>query len=215
MKSINCYIQEAIDVEKSDNGFDTITLITRDNVDCSKLSKEDFIKFMSEDILEANKIYKEENKQNDKEAFDRELNWRKREFIKYAEKKWKTDKKREEYVETALKNLKLQPKESKLTRIDIESGDISPLKSVPSINIDNLNTDLSNAYDIISKKDIFIEATGWKIKYSAMPNSTIASFYPYVYFIVSDSKRKEIEDEKKRLANNIINFYKDTNYWGD
>ena len=41
------------------------------------------------------------------------------------------------------------------------------------------------------------------------------SFRPYVYFIVSDSKRKELEDEEKRLADSIRDFYKDTKYWGD
>lgn len=215
MKSIINYISEAIEIEKTNDWCRTITLVTHDNIDCSTLSKEDYTRMMVEDLKEADRLYREENKQYDKDSYERQLAWQKKKFTEYAEKKWKTDKRRQQYIETAMKNLKLQPRESKITLVDINSVHPGIISSNPQIYFSNLEESTAQSYELIKNSDIFREATGWKIKYEAPNNTMRMSFRPYVYFIVSDSKRKELEDEEKRLADSIRDFYKDTKYWGD
>lgn len=215
MKSIINFISEAIEIEKTNNWCRTITLVTRDNIDCANLSKEDYTRMMVEDLKEADRLYREENKKYDKQSYEDELAWQKKKFTEYAEKKWKTDKRRQQYIETAMKNLKLQPRESKITFVDVNSVHPGPMSFKPQIDYDNLEENTARSYESIKNSDIFREASGWKIKYEAPNNTMRMSFRPYVYFIVSDNKRKELEDEEKRLADSIRDFYKDTKYWGD
>lgn len=215
MKNINTYISESVEIETPDDWHKTVTLVTRDNVDCSTLSKEDYVKMMLEDLKEADKLYREENKQGDKDWYEQQLADERKHFTDYANKKWKTDKRRQQYIETAMKNLKLQPMESKISIVTVNAMHPGPMSFNPRINFDDLEESINRSFESIKDSDIFREAHGWKIKYEAQKNTMRMAFLPYVYFIVSDAKRKEIEDEEQRLADSIRDFYKDTKYWGD
>ena len=104
MKSLNHYINEAVEFEKMKNRFGVVTLLRRENVDCASLSKEKFIKLIAEDlntaIEEYCKIAKPINDEYRKERVERAV----RIAAEFAKKKWKTQKKQDEYIENARKN---------------------------------------------------------------------------------------------------------------
>lgn len=54
IKKFNEWIKESVEFEKKDKGdndkYIIVTLVKRENVDCANISKEDFIKFILEDL---------------------------------------------------------------------------------------------------------------------------------------------------------------------
>lgn len=79
-----------------------ITLVKRENVNCSSITEDEFVRMMFSDILEAeenyNKLYCPDYVADIIRHFEYILQSTRNRAIKYAEKKWKTDKKRNEYV---------------------------------------------------------------------------------------------------------------------
>ena len=108
--------------------YQTITLVKRENINCSSMTEDEFVKMMFSDILEAeenyNDIYCLDYVSGIINFFYKNLNWVRTRAQKYAEKKWKTEKKRNEYitneVENARKNFGLNRFYDNLSFFDFE-----------------------------------------------------------------------------------------------
>ena len=91
-------------------GYQTITLVKRENINCSSMTEDEFVKMMFSDILEAeenyNDIYCSDYVSGIISFFYKNLNWARTRAQKYAEKKWKTEVKRNGYVRQALKDIR-------------------------------------------------------------------------------------------------------------
>lgn len=223
IKTFSEFINEAVEFEKMADGYSIVTLVTREDVDCANLSKEDFIKFISEDLHTAIEEYKKICEPLDKEKFDEYIENEKERAIKYAESKWKTDKKRKEYVDNIIKNCegRINIFDSKADQIFFdfkpERGATQVLHDVCILKKKTDERQLAACYDEIHDNKYFIKATGWKFKYETHKNDKPGyfSFRPYVDVILDESTKDERTREEEKLNKDIQAFYSHTNYWGD
>ena len=223
MKNLVEYINEAVEFEKLKNGYNLVTLVSREDVDCANISKEDFIKFIKEDLTTAIAEYKKICEPLDKEAFDRFVENERIKATKYAETKWKTEKKRQEYVDNIVKNCE-ERKNYFNSRADNVFFDFKPERhasqGIPQVCILGKDSDkkqLGRCYDEIFDNKYFKKATGWKFKYET-DNEDKPGFYayrPYVDVILDESTSAERKREEDNLTKAIEDFYSHSNYWGD
>ena len=224
MKSLNNYINEAAEFEliKTEyREYGVVTLARRENVKCASLSKEKFVKMISEDlntaIEEYSKIVKPLNDERLKEFVEREVEM----ATKFAEKKWKTQKKRDEYIENARKNA--QDKKWYLEDPKRIFFDFKPDKGnmgIPAVCILKANSDenqLGRCYDEIKNSKYFKNATGWAFKYESHSKEKITTyaFRPYVDLLLDETSREEQKREEENLTKAVQSFYSNSNYWGD
>lgn len=226
MKNLNNYINEAVEFEliKTEyREYGVVTLVRRENVKCSSLSKEKFVKMILEDlhnaIEEYGKIIKPLNDERLKTYIERDI----KQAEAYAEKKWKTQKKRDEYVENAKKNA-----ETKKWYLDDYKRiffDFKPDKGNMGIAqecILNVKTDekqLEKCYEEIKNSKYFKKATGWAFKYEShginKEKPGYYSFRPYVDLLLDETSREEQKRDAETLAQAVKDFYANSNYWGD
>jgi len=220
MKDIKTYILEAAEWEQTkESGYGVMTLIRREDLDLSTISEEDFIKFILEDynkaVEEYAKICKPLNDKKIEDNIEREV----KQSIKFAEKKWKTEKKRTEYVENIRKNAK----EKKLFLEDPKRifFDLKPDKGQMGIrqeciiNASSNEKTLKIAYEEMQKSKYFKRGTGWAFKYDAYGKDKNYSFRPYIDILLDESSREEQKRDEETLSNAIASFYANSNYWGD
>lgn len=212
MKNIKTFINEKLDIEQLTNGYRIVTLVSRNDVDCENISKADFISYMFDDLTEAESIYTNEMKKLSAEKLQKYKEKMKEKFIEYAEKKWKTEKKRNEYISTMLSNIdKRDNYVDTLSYVDLE---LKHDRLTIRIN-DSLKKTLSDYYSKISSDELFKKAKGWAVKYEASKETLQNAFRPYIYLILDENTRKQVEDDKAKHAENIMKFYSDEKYWGD
>lgn len=217
MKGISEYIKEQLEVENGSHGYKVVTLVRRD-VDLSSISESDFIDFIIADYKEAvheyAKIMDTYNENNKKEHIENEV----KAAIKYAEKKWKTEKKRNEYVETIRKNA-----ETKQWFMENPEDIHFDLKPSPSQSIlqdciiskkSNKDT-LKKAYAEVKKDSYFTHGTGWAFKYETIDADKPYAFRPWIDILLDESDRAEQKRDQQNLDNAVNDYYKDTNYWRD
>lgn len=224
MKSLNNYINEAAEFEliKTEyREYGVVTLARRENVKCASLSKEKFVKMIAEDlntaIEEYSKIVKPLNDERLKEFIEREV----RMATKFAEKKWKTQKKRDEYIENARKNA--QDKKWYLEDPKRIFFDFKPDKGnmgIPEVCIlkaDSDESQLEKCYDEIKNSKYFKNATGWAFKYESNSKEKITTyaFRPYVDLLLDETSREEQKRDEENLTKAVQSFYSNSNYWGD
>ena len=221
MKDITSFIKESVDIEKSkDRTYVTVTLVKHENLDLSTITKKQFVKYMLEDfnkaVAEYAKIITPLNELRRKELIDSEV----KAAIHYAENKWKTEKKRNEFIENIRKNA--EAKEWYMEKADRIFFDCQPDTDKMSINDDcifNKDTNekqLERAYDILKKSKYFTRGTGWAFKYEARSKTNLYySFRPYVDILLNETDREEQKRDAEMLRKSVNDFYKNTNYWGD
>lgn len=223
MKTIKDYILEKYEIEETNKfggGYFTVTLVRRENLDLSTISKEDFIKFMLEDYKKAVEEYKPIVDKHNIKSRESYIENQVKAAIRFAEKKWKTDKKRQEYIENIRKNAE----EYKIylddaTRIFF---DLKPDKGEMGINnsciisSDSNEKSLENCYEIMQKSKYFKKGTGWAFKYdSSNRENPRYAFRPYIDILLNESDRAEQQRDAENLSKSVEDFYKNTNYWGD
>lgn len=188
------------------------TLITR-NVNCSSITKEDFIKFMMEDLHNSKEEYHNLHFQDEKAKFeDREAYFKesiKKRARTFAEKKWKTEAKRNAYVEREM--AKYVPGIFKFHEIEYFDFDVEPWSNYTSytFSIDTVTTEqLSKCYDEVKENKYFKNATGWILEDNY-------HFRPQIKLILPEEYKKMWETDVKNLEKAISEFYKNTTYFGD
>lgn len=192
--------------------MEIIALITR-NVDCSTITKEDFVKFMMEDLHNSKDEYRKLHLPVEKARFeDREV--RRKESMEkrartFAEKKWKTEAKRNAYVEREM--TKYVPGTFKFYDIDFFDFDVEPWSNITSntFSIDTVTSEkLGRCYDKVKENKYFKNATGWILEdhyYSR----------PQIKLILPKEYKEMWEMDVENLGKAISEFYKNTTYFGD
>lgn len=220
MKDINIFIAESLEWEQTnESGYGVMTLVRRENLDLANLSEEDFIKFILEDFNTAVEEYSKICKPlNDKRIQDR-IEYETKVAIKYAEKKWKTQKKRDEYVE----NIKKNAADKKIYLEDPKRifFDLNPDKSQMGIsqeciiNAQSTEKTLKVAYKEMQKSKYFKKGTGWAFKYDSYGKDKNYVLRPYIDILLNESTRAEQKRDEETLSKAVQNFYANSNYWGD
>lgn len=220
MKDINIFISESLEWEQTrEDGYGVMTLVRHENLDLANLSEENFIKFILEDFKTAVEEYTKICKPlNDKRIQDR-IEYETKAAIKYAEKKWKTQNKRDEYVENIKKNVankKIYLEDPKRIFFDLKPDkDQMGIRQECVINAKSTEKTLKIAYEEMQKSEYFKKGTGWAFKYDSLGKDKNYVLRPYIDILLDESARAEQKRDEETLSQSVKNFYKNSNYWGD
>lgn len=192
----------------------TAVLITRENIKCSELTKEQFVTMMMEDlknsVIKSEEIFRPEletqfyhNQEQHKEYVEK----RAREF---ASKKWKTDKRRDKYVLDEI--AKVNRNQFTFYPVSYFDFKLEPFSTSISDNcilrVNTTEEKLGRCFDEICNNKYFVTATGWELVETRNSRSQIKLIMP-------EEMNEMYRKEEECLCNAISNFYSGSNYWGD
>lgn len=224
MKSLNKYINESAEFEliKTEyREYGVVTLIRRENIDCSTLSKDEFVNLMNEDLHKAieeyGKVIKPLNDEKLKKFIDVDIN----KAINFAEKKYKSQKKRDEYIENARKNTESKKyllEDYKRITFDLrlDKNDIS-MSEYLILNINTTKDQLEKCFNEIKDNRYFKKAIGWAFKYESNNKEKIGyySYRPYIDLLLNETSKEEEQRDTQVLTQSVKDFYTNSKYWGD
>ena len=185
-------------------------------------NKKWFIFMLRRSILEAVKIWDKKHKPafiiKQAENFNHYVQLRKEKLIKEAETKYKTQSKREEYINTYLAEYiskwttdMAQNKgyhEISFFDFDVEPG-TNYMHGTCSLKIDDLSDKkLEACWNDIKDNKYFKEAEGLQFEYDGTSRPQITLRLPHKI-------KKQFNQEYENLGKAIADFYSGSNYWGD
>ena len=206
------------------SNYRTITLTSR-NINCSNITAEEFISAMFSDLLEAeekyNDLYIPEWEAQKVKDFNNRLTSVRNRAMKIAEKKWKTEKKRNAFIENEVKKFRKEYKISdfyySLSFFDfkVNPGEMG-ISGDCSISYNELTPNkLRRCFEAVKDNKYFKKATGWKLTYTASDNSYRSSFRPHIELIVDADTAAQMKKDADDLTASVNSFYKNCTYWGD
>ena len=192
----------------------TAVLITRENIKCSELTKEQFVTMMMEDlknsVIKSEEIFRPELEAQFYHNQEQHREYVEKRAREYACKKWKTDKKRDQYVLEVLSKEKTNVFEFRpVSYFDFK---LNPHENYISgscvLDVDTTPEKLGRCFDAIKDNKYFLSAIGWELIEER-------NFRPQIKLIMSDEMNEMYRKEEEGLANAIAKFYAGSNYWGD
>jgi hypothetical protein len=205
--------------------YRTITLIKRENVNCSSITEDEFVRMMFSDMLEAeekyNDLYIPEWEAAKVKSFFQNLTWAHKRATNFAEKKWKTEKKRTAYIESEVAKARKEYKMSDFYyNLSFFDFDVNPGKMGISGNCcisykELTPAKLSRCFEAVKDNKYFKKASGWKLTYEADNNSYRTCFRPHIKLIVDAETEAQMKKDAEDLTESVRNFYKGCTYWGD
>lgn len=192
-----------------------IKILSTRNVNCSELTASKFASMMIEDMKKAKEVYDSIWYPIDLEYYNKRIeSMREANEIrarKFAEKKWKTEKKRNEYIAKEISNFK--PYEFKYWTITFFDFDVKPWDNGISNNCILTYKDMSEdamirCFNEIKDNKYWKAAKGWILE-------DHHHCRPQVKLILPENIEVEFKQDEKNLSDAIAEFYKGTNYWGD
>lgn len=192
----------------------TAILVTRENIVCSELTKEQFVAMMMEDLkkapIKSEEIFRPELEAEFYRNQEQHLEYAEKRAREFACKKWKTDKRREQYVMEVLSKEKRNVFEFRpVSYFDFK---LNPFSNGISDNcilrVNTTEEKLGRCFDEIKNNKYWVTATGWQLIEER-------SFRSQIKLIMPDEMNEMYRKEEEGLANAIANFYAGSNYWGD
>lgn len=206
------------------NDYQTLTLVSRD-VNCSNISMDDFVQMMFSDILEAdekyNELYCPEYVASIVRSFESFVDSHRKQATRYAEKKWKTEKYRNAYIEQevnkARKNFSRDKYYDHLSFFDLDvHPESNGLSGDCCLSIDRLTfAALRRCFESIKDNYYFKNALGWKLEYERHIPYYATCFRPHITLILPDDVQAKYTKAQEDLAESIRKFYEGCTYWGD
>lgn len=184
----------------------TAVLIARENINCSELTKEQFVSMMMEDlknsVIKSKEIFSPELEAqfyHNQEQYLENVEKRARE---YACKKWKTDKRRDKYVLDEL--AKVDRAQYTFYPVSYFDFDLEPFSNSISDNcilrVNTTEEKLGRCFDEICNNKYFIRTTGWELVETRNSRSQIKLIMP-------EEMNEMYNKEEKCLCDAISNFY--------
>lgn len=195
-----------------------IAIILETRVNTTNLSREDFVKLMHENLTRANEMYREiavpEAIEHQNNTEKRSIEWAVKCATEYAENKWKTEKKRQEYIDTRLTEAYTRNEdnhkkfEEQLGRLynlffDFEPKPDQGIPGVCVLRHDSSDDLLGRCYDELTKYDWWTKAKGWAMKYTCTKTSVHADSRPWIEYILDDETRAEWKAQQKSIDDAI------------
>ena len=206
------------------NTYRWITLTSR-HIDCSNITEDEFISSMFSDLLEAQEKYDElyipEWENNKLKNFYNQIESVRNYATKIAEKKWKTEKKRNAYIEREVKKARKEYKFDSFYYnlsyfdFDVNPGDMG-ISGNCVLSYENLTPNkLRRCFEDVKDNKYFKKAKGWALTYECSENSYRTSFRPQIKLIVDSETEAQMKHDEEVLTNAVNEFYKGCQYWGD
>ena len=193
-------------------------LVSR-NIDCNSITPEEFANAMRNDFEVAREIYVENYTDEYVNGYVRLAesirNSKRNSLMRYAEKKWKTPKKRNEYVNKQMKSVNIsEPYYSNITWFDFKTN--PSLMSSLAIEYAHLDdASLKKAFEILMQSDWFKAAKGWELTIDTNENSWSYNGRPSIKMIFDEETQNKWNKMRDDLAKDIARFYAGSNYTGD
>jgi hypothetical protein len=206
------------------NDYRTVILTSR-NINCSTISAEEFIRAMFSDFLEAeekyNDLYIPEWEASKVRNFFNYMECVRKHAINFAEKKWRTDKKRTAYVEAEVAKARNEYKMDdfyyglSFFDFDVNPGEMG-ISDDCCISYKELTpAKLERCFEAVKNNKYFKKAVGWKLTYEVSNNSYRTCFHPHIELIVDAETETQMKNDAENLSESVRNFYKGCTYWGD
>jgi hypothetical protein len=206
------------------NDYRTITLVSR-NINCSTITADEFIAAMFSDFLEAeekyNDLYIPEWEACKVKSYFNRINYIRKWATGVAEKKWKTEKRRNIFIEDevtkARENYNFDDFYYSLSFFDF---DVNPGKMGISgdccISYKELTPNkLLRCFESVKDNKYFKKAFGWKFTYEASNNSHRTCFRPHIELITDEETAAQMKKDAENLTESVRKFYEGCHYWGD
>lgn len=192
----------------------TAILVTRENIVCSELTKEQFVTMMMEDLknapIKSEEIFRPELEAEFYNNQKRHLEYIEQRAWEFANRKWKTEKRRTQYVNEMI--AKEQVKTYDFSPVSFFDFKLNPFSNGISDNcilrVNTTEEKLGRCFDEITNNKYWITATGWQLIEER-------NFRSQIKLIMPDEMNELYRKEEEGLANAIANFYAGSNYWGD
>ena len=189
-------------------------LITRENIKCSELTKEQFVTMMMEDlnnsVIKSEEIFRPELEAQFYHNQEQHREYVEKRAREYACKKWKTDKRRDQYVLDVLSKEKTN--EFKFYPVSYFDFKLNPSENYISdscvLRVNTTEDKLERCFDKIKDNKYFLSATGWELIEERWSR-------PQIKLIMPDEMNEMYRKEKEGLAEEISRFYADCKYCGD
>ena len=193
------------------------------NIDVKSLSKEDFVNLLYEDFLKAVENHKDILNAAWGASRDKRMLKVRAAAYKYAEAKWKRESRKSSYIETEVNKefWKEYPAYWVVSYFDFDTnfGRENYTVSINTGEEYSIKGSINRIYEKLHENEynlkFFNAAEGWEFIIDEKEDKLGYYGRPYIQFILSDELNKEIEANRKKLADAINNFYKDCKYWGD
>lgn len=206
------------------NTYRWITLTSR-HIDCSNITEDEFISSMFSDLLEAQEKYDElyipEWENNKLKNFYNQIESVRNYATKIAEKKWKTEKKRNAYIEREVKKARKEYKFDSFYYnlsyfdFDVNPGDMSISGNCVLSYRDLTLNKLRRCFEDVKDNKYFKKAKGWTLTYKCSENSYRTSSRPQIKLIVDPETEAQMKHDEEVLTNAVNEFYEGCQYWGD
>ena len=206
------------------NDYRTVVLVSR-NINCANITAEEFVSAMFSDFLEAeekyNDLYIPEWEAAKVRSFFEHMEWARKRATKFAEKKWKTEKKRIAYVDSEVAKARKEYNMSdfyyslSFFDFDVNPGEMG-ISGDCCISYKELTpTKLLRCFEKVKDNKYFKKASGWKFTYEASNNSHRTCFRPHIELIVDTDTAAQMKKDAEDLTESVRKFYKGCTYWGD
>ena len=210
MKTFENFLGEALEISEISGGYRIVTLLKHEGLDLVNMTEDDFVMLMSEDLKKAYQEYEQvrtpERAANKMKAIEREIEYAQ----KYAERKWKTQKKRDEYM--AEFKVNIEKRYADYGKTDRLFFDFKPEvgNGLPGVCVLKPDTDerqLRACFDELVKSRWWKKGTGWAFKYEASKYDLATHFRPWIELIMSESDAAQRRKEQKMLDDSIAAYY--------
>lgn len=216
-----------VKILNANSSYPTVVL-TSVEINCSSITEDEFIDTIKKCLAEANKEYKELVDPKYKEFIAKQyinnLEFSIKRAKMYAESKWKTEKRRNQYIEEVKANVKkdYDNRLSKLENISIDffdfdgnCGTINGINSNCIIRNDVTDKQLKACFNTLKMTRYFNKAIGLEFKYDANQRTYTYSFRPSIELVLPEEVEKVATKERENLEKCISSFYSSNNYTGD
>ena len=216
-----------VKILNANSSYPTVVL-TSVEMNCSSITESEFIDTIKKYLAEANKEYKElvvpKYKEFITEQYINNLEFSIKRAKMYAESKWKTEKRRNQYIEEVKANAKkdYDNRLSKLENVSIDffdfdgnCGTINGINSNCIIRNDVTDKQLKACFNTLQATRYFNKAIGLEFKYDANQRTYTYSFRPSIELVLPEEVEKVATKERENLEKCISSFYSSNNYTGD
>lgn len=210
------------------NYYCPTVVLTSVELDCSSITESEFIDIIKKYLTKANKEYKDlvipKYREFITEQYANNLEFSIDKAKTYAENKWKTEKRRNQYIEEVKENIKkdYNNRLAQLENVSIDffdfdgnCGTVNGINSDCIIEINITDEHLKNCYKALQTTKYFNKAIGLEFKYGANPRTYEYLFRPYIDLILPEEVKKVLVKERENLEKYISSFYNSNNYTGD
>jgi hypothetical protein len=205
--------------ETESQNYPIICLFKHDGIDLANMTKDEFIKTMSEDLNRAQANYEELMAEPMRKARAEYLEKERERHTKFAKSKWKTEKHQNRYIDEMMSKAEASGNYTNLSRIYF---DIKPEKGrmgiagCCSLYPGDSESKLSRCFDEIKDSKYFRGGHGWVFRYEGLSmNFPISCCRPDIDILLPDDLAAEQKQDEKNLNAAVAKFYEGTTYFGD